>query len=53
MDASNAPLLLVLAGPAWESARWADGLLGVLDGIDQLLESVSLPEEDPAAKGDF
>jgi len=45
--------LLELAGPAWETGRWADGLTSVLDGLDQLLESVSLPEEDPAVKGDF
>ncbi len=45
--------LLELAGPAWESGRWADGLIGVLDGLDQLLESVAVPEDDTAAKGDF
>jgi len=46
--------LLVLAGPAWENSRWADGLLGVLDGLDRLLESIAIPE-DPAAreKGEF
>lgn len=37
--------LLELAGPAWESRRWADGISRVLDGLDQLLESIALPED--------
>ena len=37
--------LLELAGPAWASGRWADGILGVLDGLDLLLESIAIPEE--------
>ena len=37
--------LLELAGPAWQGGRWADGILGVLDGLDQLLETIALPEE--------
>ena len=37
--------LLELAGPAWESGRWAEGILGVLDGLDLLLESIASPEE--------
>ena len=37
--------LLELAGPAWESGRWAEGILGVLDGLDLLLESIAIPEE--------
>lgn len=44
--------LLELAGPAWEAGRWADGLLRVLDGLDQLLESIASPEEK-AVKGEF
>ena len=36
--------LLELAGPAWEDGRWADGIFRVLDGLDQLLESVAIPE---------
>ena len=45
--------LLELAGPAWESRRWADGLLQVLDGLDQLMESVAIPEDPGAPKGEF
>ena len=45
--------LLELAGPAWESGRWADGISGVLDGLDQLLESIAVPEEAATADGDF
>ena len=37
--------LLELASPAWESGRWADGLTGVLDGLDLLLETIALPED--------
>ncbi len=44
--------LLELAGPAWENARWADGLLGVLDGLDRLLESVAIPEEAASLKNE-
>ncbi len=36
--------LLELAGPAWETGRWADGLFRVLDGLDQLLESIAIPD---------
>ena len=39
--------LLVIAAPAWQSARWADGILGVLEGLDLLLESIAIPEEAP------
>ena len=39
--------LLELAAPAWQSTRWADGLLGMLDGLDLLLESIAIPEEAP------
>jgi uncharacterized membrane protein YgcG len=35
--------LLELAGPAWESGRWADGILRVLDGLDTWLESIAIP----------
>jgi len=46
--------LLELAGPAWENNCWADGLLGVLDGLERLLESIAIPE-DPVVreKGEF
>ena len=39
--------LLELAAPAWQSTRWADGLLGMLDGLDLLLESIAISEEAP------
>jgi len=45
--------LLELAGPAWQKENWADGLLKVLDGLDQLLESIAIPEETGVSKGDF
>lgn len=45
--------LLELAGPAWEGRRWADGISRVLDGLDQLLESIALPEEAAARGGEF
>lgn len=45
--------LLELASPAWESGRWADGIFRVLDGLDQLLESIAIPEEAGAERGDF
>ncbi len=37
--------LLELASPAWEQQRWADGLSSILDGLDQLIESVAIPTE--------
>lgn len=46
--------LLELAGPAWEAGRWADGIFRVLDGLDQWLETIALPEAEVAAgKGEF
>lgn len=46
--------LLELAGPAWESGRWADGIHRVLDGLDQWLETIAVPEEAEAGtKGEF
>ncbi len=45
--------LLELAGPAWETGRWADGILRVLDGLDQLLESVAIPDDGAATGGEF
>ncbi len=36
--------LLVLAGPAWENLRWAEGLFQVLEGLDLLFESVAIPD---------
>ncbi len=46
--------LLELAGPAWEHARWADGIFGLLDGLDRLLESIAFPEDGAASlEGEF
>jgi hypothetical protein len=45
--------LLELAGPAWEKKLWTEGLLQVLNGLDQLLESVAVPDDGGAQKGDF
>lgn len=45
--------LLELAGPAWQSGRWADGILHVLDGLDQLLESIAIPEDLSGGKDGF
>ena len=45
--------LLELAGPAWEKVQWGDGIMKVLDGLDQLLESIAIPDDESAAKGDF
>lgn len=46
--------LLELAGPAWEHEQWADGILRVLDGLDQWLETIASPEELAApAAGEF
>lgn len=36
--------LLALAESDWENQRWTEGILRVLDGLDQLLESVAIPE---------
>jgi uncharacterized membrane protein YgcG len=45
--------LLELAGPAWQTGRWTDGLLRVLDGLDQLLESIAIPEDRRSTSGEF
>jgi uncharacterized membrane protein YgcG len=45
--------LLELAGPAWQTGRWVDGFLRVLDGLDQLLESIAVPEDSRSANGEF
>ncbi len=46
--------LLELAGPAWENGRWADGIFRVLDGLDQLLESIAVPDDGLVlARGEF
>jgi hypothetical protein len=42
--------LLELAGPAWQDSRWTDGIMRVLDGLDQLLESIAIPEEPETGK---
>ena len=36
--------LLELAGPAWNEGLWAAGILRVLDGLDQWLETLATPE---------
>lgn len=36
--------LLEAASPAWQSARWADGLFSVLDGLGELLRTFAIPE---------
>ncbi len=36
--------LLELAGPAWQGGRWADGIMRVLEGLDQWLETIALPD---------
>lgn len=35
--------LLELASPAWALGQWTEGILRVLEGLDQLLESVAEP----------
>lgn len=46
--------LLELAGPAWACERWAEGILRVLDGLDQWLETIAVPEGTAASgKGEF
>ena len=45
--------LLELAGPAWAGHRWADGISRVLGGLDQLLESIAIPEELATQNGEF
>lgn len=46
--------LLELAGPAWETGDWANGISQVLDGFDKLLESIAIPiAADSGNKGDF
>lgn len=44
--------LLELAAPAWESGRWAEGIMAVLNGLDPLLESIAIPEET-GERGEF
>jgi uncharacterized membrane protein YgcG len=41
--------LLELASPAWMQGAWAEGILRVLEGLDQLLESVAVPMSQAAA----
>lgn len=46
--------LLELAGPAWENGRWADGIMRVLDGLDQWLETIAIPDQATVAVlGDY
>jgi uncharacterized membrane protein YgcG len=46
--------LLELATPSWAEERWADGILRVLDGLDQWLETIATPhDESAAAAGEY
>lgn len=46
--------LLKLASQDWENANWTYGISRVLDGLDRLLESISIPDEAPLKKsGEF
>ena len=46
--------LLELAGPAWEHDLWAEGIVRVLDGLDQWLETIATPYVATAqAKGEY
>ncbi len=46
--------LLEMAGPAWQGGHWTDGILRVLEGLDQWLETIGVPEEASVPeKGEF
>lgn len=46
--------LLELAGPAWEAGDWAAGINRVLEGLDQWLETIGVPDDrDGAACGEY
>ena len=46
--------LLVMSGPAFQSSKWQLGLEVLLDGLEQLLESVSIADEGAQyAENDF
>jgi uncharacterized membrane protein YgcG len=46
--------LLALAEPHWQTARWADGILRVLDGLDRLLSSMAIAADTrPTSAADF
>ncbi len=46
--------LLEMAGPAWESGNWMDGILRVLEGLDQWFETFAVPDErEGAAQGEY
>lgn len=46
--------LLELAGPAWARGLWGEGILRVLDGLDQWLETIATPHEASApTKGEY
>lgn len=46
--------LLQAASPAWAANRWTDGILRLLDGLDQWLETTALPDETSTAPaGEF
>jgi uncharacterized membrane protein YgcG len=48
-DELLAPLLM-MAGPEWEAQRWTVGILRVLEGLDELLESVAIPQDGLATE---
>jgi uncharacterized membrane protein YgcG len=37
--------VLRLGDTAWQDAKWADGIYQVLDGLDSLLESISISDD--------
>jgi hypothetical protein len=46
--------LLELAGPYWDNRQWADGIHRVLTGLEQLLHSVSVPDDSAVLpKGEY
>lgn len=46
--------LLQAASPAWAANLWTDGILRLLDGLDQWLETTALPDEPGTAPaGEF
>jgi hypothetical protein len=46
--------LLKLGDTDWQNAKWAEGLLHVIDGLDSLLKSIAIPDETRRNQtGDF
>lgn len=54
LDADARDRLLGLAAEHWENGRWTEGLLGLLDGLDDLLETIAVPTDAEAfQKGEY